>query len=161
MERKRWEEYERAQETLSRGGPPSHLHALEDSHRREEELERDKRTERRELIAALAAETASGREAHQTALDRRERTKLARKELIQAKAKQSWTPSSNAHSTTGAQPQTAPTAALQCDTEFATATVPLDERSSNYQESRRAEHASNNKESEPVAKKAKRQDEMD
>ena len=52
----------------------------------EEDLEAQRRADRRELIFELASDTAKGREQHRESQAKRERDKMARLELIKAKA---------------------------------------------------------------------------
>lgn len=86
-DRKRWEEYERCELSKARKTEFGRLQRLEESSRQEEEQDREKREERRQLIQALATDTAKGRQEHQGEMLKREKAKLSRKELIQAKAK--------------------------------------------------------------------------
>lgn len=52
----------------------------------EEDMEAQRRAERRDLIFELASDTAKGREQHRESQAKRERDKMARLELIKAKA---------------------------------------------------------------------------
>lgn len=95
VERKSWEEYERSKIWESNELPGT----VEEQQRIEEAEEASKRSDRRVLLAELSQDTEKGREEHRTQIAKRDREKMARLELIQAKAKKGQTSSAPTPST--------------------------------------------------------------